>query len=341
MRPLMIRLGGLGAVSPAGWGVDALVRALAAARPLEFDESVRGPRAPRVRVRRVPKPAMPLPFLRDPRLRRTSPIAQFAVAAALEALGDERAAAVRAGTLRPGIIFAMMNACVNFSRRFYSEVLDDPHTASPLIFPETVFNAPSSHLSALLGSSAINYTLVGDSAQFISALDLAAQWIEAGEVDGCLLVGAEEFDWLSAEGAVLLDRQLIVAEGAAAFYVEPSESPHVHLVGPYLFTQRLDRAAAARRVSDDLTSLLADCPSAILFDSLTGSRKSDAAEIAAWSGWSGSRQSAKIILGDGLGAGAGWQCVAAAASLQRGSAIKAAVSAVGGNEQAVGAIFSR
>ncbi len=55
-----------------------------------------------------------------------------------------------------------------YSRRFYEEVLRDPATASPLIFPETVFNAPASHLAAFLGTTAINYTLVGDEGTFLA-----------------------------------------------------------------------------------------------------------------------------------------------------------------------------
>jgi len=38
----------------------------------------------------------------------------------------------------------------------YDETLRDPTTASPLFFPETVFNAPASHIAALLGTTAIN-----------------------------------------------------------------------------------------------------------------------------------------------------------------------------------------
>jgi 3-oxoacyl-(acyl-carrier-protein) synthase len=77
-------------------------------------------------------------------------------------------------------VVCVFSGCVNYSSRFYSETLKDPATASPLVFPETVFNAPASHLSAFLGNSAINYTLVGDSGTFLIGLAMAAQWLSDG-----------------------------------------------------------------------------------------------------------------------------------------------------------------
>jgi 3-oxoacyl-(acyl-carrier-protein) synthase len=124
------------------------------------------------------------------RLRRTSPISKLAAAAAVEALGEERLAAIAAGTLRVGVIFTLTNGCVNYSNRFFAEALADPAMASPILFPETVFNAPSSHLSAMIGSVSPNDTLIGDSSGFFTGIDLAVEWIERGDVDGCLVGGA-------------------------------------------------------------------------------------------------------------------------------------------------------
>ncbi|MGI8604284.1 MAG: hypothetical protein ACR2OZ_15010 [Verrucomicrobiales bacterium] len=339
LRPLPIGVCGFGAVSPAGWGAAELVNAARTGRFLPFEEGTRAQGAPTVRARRVPPPQSPLAFAREPRLRRSSAIAQFATAAALEALGTDRAAAAQRGALRLGVIFNMMNGCVNFSRRFYSEVLADPHSASPLIFPETVFNAPSSHLAALLDARHNNYTLVGDSAQFVASLDLAAQWLEGDEVDGCLVVGAEEFDWLTAEAAALFDRSLVVTEGAAALYFERSGRAQVQLTGPHIFTSKLSRRSAAERVRAEMASAMAATSSAVLFDGLSGSGKSDAVEAAVWSDWKGARVSVKKNLGDGFGAAAGWQCVAAAAALASGECQVAAISAPGTNQQAVGALI--
>src|SRR5438067_6740704 len=167
---------GIGAVSPAGWGVLPLREALAKGEPIPVKELARPGWTRSLRVRPVP-PLAPRPnFLAHARLRRTSSIAQYAVAAALEALGDD-AARVTSGSLRLGIVLCVMTGCVNYSRRFYDETLKDPATASPLIFPETVFNAPASHLASVLGTTGINYTIVGDPSTVLQGLALAADWL--------------------------------------------------------------------------------------------------------------------------------------------------------------------
>src|SRR5882724_13315572 len=209
---------GIGAVSPAGWGVLPLREALAKGEPMPVKELARPGWTRSLRVRPVPPPSPRPDFLAHARLRRASPITQYAVAAALEALGDD-AARVSSGSLRLGIVFCVMTGCVNYSRRFYDETLKDPATASPLVFPETVFNAPSSHLASLLGTTAINYTLVGDPGTFLQGLALAADWLLCDRIDGCLVVGAEEMDWLTAEAVGLFAQGAQTSEGAGALYL--------------------------------------------------------------------------------------------------------------------------
>src|SRR5437016_5505428 len=209
---------GIGAVSPAGWGVLPLREALAKGEPMPARELARPGWTRSLRVRPVPPPSPRPNFLTHARLRRTSPITQYAVAAALESLGDD-AARVSGGSLRLGIIFCVMTGCVSYSRRFYDETLKDPATASPLLFPETVFNAPASHLAALLDTTAVNYTLVGDPGTFLQGLALAADWLQDGRVEGCLVVGAEEIDWLTADAYGLFARRIILSDGAGAVYL--------------------------------------------------------------------------------------------------------------------------
>jgi hypothetical protein len=342
LNALPLRVAGVGAVSPAGWGTAALVQAVRAGVPLPHEEIVRVSGAPVQRLRRVPRPAEVPAFARAPRLRRTSPITGYAVAAALEALGPERAALVASGSLRIGVIVAMFNGCVAFSRRFYAEVLDNPATASPLIFPETVFNAPSSHLATLLGAADVNYTLVGDTAQFPAALDLAALWLGAGEVDGVLAVAAEEADWLSGEAAALFDRGVTVAEGAGALYLERARSPGILAQPPVPIGPGRSRRSAAARVRAAWRGALdAVEPRTLLCDGLIGVKRGDAAEAAAFGDWTGPRVSPGLVLGDGLGARAAWQCVVAAASVEEGTAERALVPAIGTNQQALGVAFTR
>ena len=153
-----------------------------------------------------------------------------------------------------------MTGCINYSRRFYDETLKDPATASPLVFPETVFNAPSSHLAAAFGTTARNYTLVGDQGTFLQGLALAASWLLAGSVDACLVIGAEEMDWLIADAFRLFDRRLISSEGAGAVYLKAEgRGPKAEVIAQlaavtdsYLFFDNQSRAVAARKMRAQL-----------------------------------------------------------------------------------------
>lgn len=330
---------GCGAVSPAGWGVAALAQSLERGEPIPARDIARPGWTESLRGRVVPPPPERPAFLAHARLRRTSPITQYAVAAALEALGKD-ALQPRRQSARLGVVLCVMAGCVNYSRRFYAETLSDPATASPLVFPETVFNAPASHLAALLGATAINYTLVGDQGTFLQGLALAADWLTDKRVDGCLVIGAEEMDWLTADAAKLFDAQVIVGEGAGALYLRGDDRSAVRLdaiTSAHLFSSRPTRRAAARLARNELRTTL---PSSVLCDGAQGAPRLDRAETEAWRDWTGTRLSPKMVLGEGFVAGAAWQCVAAVDLLRRGRYSVADVSVVGFNQQALAARFA-
>jgi 3-oxoacyl-(acyl-carrier-protein) synthase len=283
-----------------------------------------------------PRPA----FLSHPRLRRASAISSYAVAAALEALGPEAEPTARPPE-RLGIILCVMSGCVNYSRRFYDEVLKDPATASPLVFPETVFNAPASHLAALLGATGINYTLVGDPGVFPQGLALGADWLIQGRVEGCLVIGAEEGDWLTADACRLFHRRLILGEGAGALYLKPKPEHGTPtrlsaVTDPHLFTREQSRRQATNAMRAQLP---APKPGELLVDGRVGVEQMDAAERIAWKDWQGDCVHPKTVLGEGLMAASAWQCVVAVEALKRGRCSAATVSVVGCNEQAIGARF--
>jgi 3-oxoacyl-[acyl-carrier-protein] synthase II len=320
-----IVISGIGAVSGAGWTAAAI--ALTDNIPAQATTRTSG--ALTVNTVPVPPPTHPLPFAREARLRRVSPISRYAISAALEALGETRRAQVLAGELRLGVVFSILNGCVNYSRRFYTEVLADPHTASPILFPETVFNAPASHLSALLGSPEISYTVIGDRSNFLSAMNLGCDWLREGKVDGVLVVAAEEQDWLCGEAAALYDPQLKVGEGGAAVYLEMPQQPtsgDIQMDGQLVsqsFNGTVSRQSATLSVVDDLL------PAEFICTSLTGSPRTDADELAALVATSANIISPLRNLGSGLGVSSAWQVVAAVSAMQQSNVSSAIVLSLG------------
>ncbi|HMJ88415.1 MAG TPA: beta-ketoacyl synthase N-terminal-like domain-containing protein [Candidatus Acidoferrum sp.] len=328
---------GTGAVSPAGWGVTPLIAAIAVGDPIPKLQLTRpGWNGRTLEVRQVPPPSPRPAFLANPRLRRTSAISHYMVYAALEAIGSD-AAEITAGKINLGVIVCVMSGCVNYSKRFYDETLRDPATASPLVFPETVFNAPSSHLAALLNSTGINYTLVGDPGTYLQGVALAADWLANGLADACVIAGAEENDWLTADAFRLFSKGIVLGDGAGALYVRrnPSRVQLDAITDSHLFTATQTRSLAARRVREQLLC----CDHTLLCESAAHDvSRIDAAESEAWGDWTGERVSVKSILGEGLTAAAAWQCVTAVNAIQQGRTA-ANVSVVGTNQQAIGTRF--
>ena len=160
-------------------------------------------------------------------------------------------------------------------------------------------------------------------------------------MDGCLVVGAEETNWLLASVLWHFDKKAVLGGGAGALYLEIAKPDQAGvelslITDPQLYSSRQSRVAAACSMRRDLP---ASRPDELLCDSRQDRPRTDAAEIQAWRDWSGSRLSPKTMLGDGLMASGAWQCVAACEALARGRFQAANVSVVGTNQQAIGARF--
>jgi 3-oxoacyl-(acyl-carrier-protein) synthase len=192
---MSLAIAGMGLVTPLGNGVDPVWERL-----LHGDEASATAISEQFGDRtynafRVSESA--LTGLAHPRLRRASVISRFAAAAGLEAL---QAAGVNVDSQNAGriaLIFAVSNGGVIYTKRFYRDVVQaGAQAASPLLFPETVFNAPASHLAAILGVTGTTYTVVGDGAVGLLAIRMAEDVMTDESLDYCLVVGTEEVDWL-------------------------------------------------------------------------------------------------------------------------------------------------
>ena len=332
---------GLGAVSPAGWTVTALAEALDKGVPLPIQPLQRPGWEKPLRARCVPAPATRLAFLAHPRLRRTSPITHYAAAAALEATARLRPSQGQSRGL--GVIVCLQSGCVQYSLRFLEEALKDPATASPLLFPETVFSAPASHVAALLEDTPLVYTLMGDPASFLQGMALGIQWLEENRVDVCLAVAAEETVWLLADALWHFEHSAVISGGAGAvcLSLDPALSLGVELgaiTDAHTYGDLKGRTAAAQSMRAQMPPC---APAELLCDGIADSPRVNAPELATWRDWTEARLSPKQILGEGLMAAGAWQCVAACDAVARGRYAAANVSLVGSNQHAIGARFVR
>ena len=186
------RIAGLGWVTPLGTGLDEVWSRLERGdvgelKSLPNPETGREHRYMPVSLKLVDSVS------RNPRLRRSSAISLLSVAAGLAAIEDAGLKMTPETTSGTAVVFAISDGGVLYTRKFYEQIVKQgANAASPMLFPETVYNAPASHLAALLGIDGASYTLVGDASVGLAALHFAAQLLALGGVDQVVVVGAEE-----------------------------------------------------------------------------------------------------------------------------------------------------
>ena len=193
---MSLGIAGMGWITPLGSGVDLVWERLLQGDEATAEKIIEQFGDKPYSVFRVPKAALAnLPP--HPRLRRASLISRFAATAGLEAL---QAAGIKVDSQnadRIALVFAISNGGVIYTKRFYRDIVEaGAQAASPLLFPETVFNAPASHVATILGITGATYTLVGDSAVGLLAIRMAEDLMMNSALNYCLVVGAEEVDWL-------------------------------------------------------------------------------------------------------------------------------------------------
>lgn len=329
---MSLHIAGMGWVTPLGSGVDEVWQRLmngevATAEPLS------SPLGRDYPVFRVPASALSKAPA-HPRLRRSSAISRFAAVAGLEALANANLKLDVEIAKRTALIFAVSNGGVIYTKRFYHDIVESgAQAASPLLFPETVFNAPASHLAAILGITGASYTLVGDGAVGTLALKMAEDLLLGDALDHCLVVGAEEADWLLCDAyrkwrllrsAPPIEpfqqppRGTILSEGAGALLLSLEGRPPsrpisiVKISSGTNFSHQHEAGAAVRQIFSDLSASPPDLVSASANGTFI-----DAAERAAIEEHSPNARvySVKQALGESVGASSLWQTIAASQAL--------------------------
>ena len=353
-----IAIRGAGWVTPLGHRLDEVWNRLAAGERAAVTSA-----EPAHYIAVAPEPFHAL--ARAPRIRRSSVISLFGIAAAYAAMEQ---AGLSAGKLndpaRTAVIFAICSGGVHYTRRFYEKVAAEGAAgASPLLFPETVYNAPASHLSAMLGIDGASYTVVGDGSVGLAGLQLAEELLlTIPSLEQCILVGAEECDWILWEGyrtwrlltsAPCVEygsnRGMLLAEGASALVLGratgvPGEIAVRTVTGSY---------ESQRTASPDLQQVLNRLPRAAEIAWVVGSGngtwvdRAEASALDAAGICNAPRFFPRCLLGDALAASAITQVILGALALQNGAAPFAQgngpvlVTALGLNQQTGAALLQR
>jgi 3-oxoacyl-(acyl-carrier-protein) synthase len=327
-------IAGIGWVTPLGDGLDDVFARIERGEVAEV-KTIANPETGRS-LSYMPVPTKSVEALgRNPRLRRASAISYFGVAAGLAALEDAGVEMTPALAARTAVVFAISNGGVIYTRRFYDQIVKQgANAASPALFPDTVYNAPASHLAALLGIDGASYTLVGDASVGLSALHFGAQLLATSDIEQVVVVGAEECDWILC--AAYADWRLArtpLAEGAAAVVLRRAGKWRVQTHPGATFFRRNEAAAA-------LSSVLTDFAGAKVERVIASANGTfiDRAEASALAAHFPNVPvlAPKRTFGESPGAGALMQTVLAAMTGE-----SALVTVVGFNQQAGAALIER
>jgi 3-oxoacyl-(acyl-carrier-protein) synthase len=339
MKPRII---GIGWVTAAGCEPGPVFQKIGAAIPPETTP-ITLPPSPREHRVALVADAPPPELAMHPRLRRASRISLLTADAGMRAIRDAGFDPA-SDDFRDGLalVFAVSTGSVVYSRKFFGQVMaDGSGPPSPLLFPETVFNAPASHLAALLGIDGICETLAGDSAIGISALDRAAELLATDQASKVLVVGGEEIDWVTCEGYHRWRIRPLFAEGAAAVLLanDSSGTPRLEAWRDLMLEKRVRAAAALSKGFDALIAETA--PPDLVIGSASGTFIDPIeAEALRQSRIDAPSLFPKRATGEPIGAGALIQVVAAATALRSKKAGRVLVSSAGYRGQLAAAIIS-
>jgi len=185
----------------------------------------------------------PADFMKPMTYRRMSRISRMAVAASIEAVDDSGLCLDRMNREREAVVMGTSYGSSSHVDGFYRSLMaDGPRGAQPLLFPETVPNAPASHISIYHHIQGPNATFCQNEISAETGMAYARSLLDQNIVDVVLVGGAEElseilFGCYDAVGGLNKIRVkagkdiqpepgggLILGEGAAVLVMERRES---------------------------------------------------------------------------------------------------------------------
>jgi 3-oxoacyl-(acyl-carrier-protein) synthase len=133
-------------------------------------------------------------------------------------------------------VIGATHGAIAFSTQFFGEYLQDgPEGASPMLFSESVLNAPAGNVAIAFGVRGPVHTLIGEETVGAQALSTALSLLRCGIADRCIVAGTEERGAIIEYAYLRMDRAARRSgvdggppppqgEGAAALVIESREA---------------------------------------------------------------------------------------------------------------------
>lgn len=293
-----IAITGLGLVLPCGDGPEAARASLASGLPCF---QALPPEAGIGRAAMCPdfKPAGIIPPMQLRRLDRAS---RYAWVAATQAFADAGLDPKAFGGERIGLAAGTLTGGSEASEAFYRPYLErGPEAASPLLFPNSVANAPSGYVAVTFGIKGPSATLLEREVATFEALEQAQRWLRSGRCDAVLVLGFDSiFPLLThiLQGARMTARHgdpkpmqgggMLMGEGAQAFLLEREGDAKARgariraTIGGLSWLAPVDEYADRAACLTTAVSEVLDTPPERWISGANGERRLDAAERELW-----------------------------------------------------------
>ena len=211
----------------------------------------------------------PRDFIPTSKIRRLDRASQFAIAASKLALADAQFTVTQENSSRVGVVLGSGFCGLSSSEEFHrAQVLEGFLDLNPMLFPNTVPNAPSSYASIELGIQGVNSTLVQSFCTAEAAIFFACEQLRKGKADLILTGGVDELSELlfrgfsdlrllatdqgHGENSCPYDRMrngLVLGEGAGLLVIENEE--HARSRGAKIFGYILGYSVTGKSLKGD------------------------------------------------------------------------------------------
>jgi 3-oxoacyl-[acyl-carrier-protein] synthase II len=184
---------GIGVVSPIGIGKEEFLLSLRDGRSGIEEIKTFDTHFSRSKKAGMVRSFYPKDFIPAGKIRRLDRASQFAIAASKLALADAQYSVTQENAERIGIVLGSGFCGLSSSEEFHrGQVLRGFLDLNPMLFPNTVPNAATSHVSIEFGIRGVNSTLVQSFCTAEAAILFACDQLRKGKADLILTGGVDE-----------------------------------------------------------------------------------------------------------------------------------------------------
>jgi len=274
-------LSGMGVLSPFGPGMEPLWESLASGRSgirrLSRFSSVSGALGSEITGIDVDD------IIDDRSFRRAADVSKYALAAIQLALRDAGLDSVAGED--SAMVTAVTHGAMNYTQAYHrSLVTGGVEDISPILFSDSVLNAPAGNASICYGIQGAVHTIVGGTAASIKAAMMACRLIHEDGISRAVVVSAEEMNELSFHCRKKFGEPAM-SEGAGVFLIEDGSvrtgkqvycqiagyASHIDAAPDVSFHKAVEKALSMAGIAKhDLDFALTDMPPGMRMQHLDG-----------------------------------------------------------------------